>query len=260
MSSSTSTPTFSKLNASNYPTWVDNMEAWLMSSGLWRIVSGISIRPTPSNPPTEDNTALVEAWDIKSEKAAGWIFLMVEDNQKIHFKGIKGNPMKMWAKLKDVYLQQKPGARFNAYDYLFSIRKQEDEPHQTYINRVEEALKQIQDLRPADFTLANLDDELASMALIRGLPSEEYSAFISHLLLLDKLEKATVHQALITEELQRQKRAADIPSNSQALLVTSAKPVKCDFCSMNNHTVDKCYAYERAKKQAQENAAKPRRF
>jgi transposase InsO family protein len=258
--SSTFSPTFSKLNAFNYPTWVDNMEAWLMSSGLWRIVSGVSTRPTPSNPATEANTALVEDWDIKSQKAAGSIFLMVEDNQKIHFNGIKGNPVKMWAKLKDVYLQQKPGARFNAYDYLFSIRKQEDEPHQAYINRVEEALKHIQDLRPADFTLANLDDELASMALIRGLPSEEYSAFISHLLLLDKLEKSTVHQALITEELQRQRRAGDIPSSSQALSVTSGKPIKCDFCSMNNHTMDKCFAFERAKKQAHENATKPRRF
>ncbi|KIJ38120.1 hypothetical protein M422DRAFT_177052, partial [Sphaerobolus stellatus SS14] len=97
------------------------------------------------------------------------------------------------------------------------------------------------------------------MALIRALPSEEYSAFISHLLLLDKLEKTTVHQALITEELQRQRRAGDIPSSSQALSATSAKPIKCDFCSMNNHTMDKCFAFERAKKQAHENAVKPRR-
>ncbi|KIJ29871.1 hypothetical protein M422DRAFT_187833, partial [Sphaerobolus stellatus SS14] len=102
------------------PTWVDNMEAWLRSSGLWRIVSGAFTRPTPINPPTEANAAIVDAWDIKWDKAAGWIFLMVEDNQKIHFNGIKDDPVKMWAKLKDVYLQQKPGARFNAYDYLFS--------------------------------------------------------------------------------------------------------------------------------------------
>ncbi|KIJ22417.1 hypothetical protein M422DRAFT_197184, partial [Sphaerobolus stellatus SS14] len=163
MSSSTSAPTFPKLNASNYPTWVDNMEAWLRSSGLWRIVSGASTRPTP----TETNAVIVDAWEIKWDKAAGWIFLMVEDNQKIHFNGIKDDPVKMWAKLKDVYLQQKPGARFNAYDYLFSIRKKEDESHQVLINRVEDALKHIQNLRPATFTLASLDDELASMALIR---------------------------------------------------------------------------------------------
>ena len=258
MSSFSSTPTFPKLNASNYPTWVDNMEAWLRSSGLWRIVSGTSTRPT--TPSTEANTDIVDAWDMKWDKAAGWIFLMVEDNQKIHFHGIKDDPVKMWTKLKDVYLQQKPGARFNAYDYLFSIRKKEDESHQGLINRVEDALKQIQNLRPADFTLANLDDELASMALIRSLPSEEYNAFISHLLLLDKLEKTTVHQALITEELQRQRRAGDIPSSSQALSVTSGKPIRCDFCSMNNHTMDKCFAFKRAKKQAHENAAKPRKF
>jgi hypothetical protein len=47
-----------------------------------------------------------------------------------------------------------------------------------------------------------LDDELASMALIRSLP-EEYSGFTSLLLLMDKLNKTTVHQAFVTEDLQR---------------------------------------------------------
>ncbi len=34
------------------------------------------------------------------------------------------------------------------------------------MNRVDTAIHRIQDLRPKDFTLSNLDDELASMTLI----------------------------------------------------------------------------------------------
>ena len=48
--------------------------------------------------------------------------------------------------------------RFNAYDDLFSIRKQEDETLQTLMNRVDTSIRRIQDLRPADFDLAKLDD------------------------------------------------------------------------------------------------------
>jgi hypothetical protein len=95
----------------------------------------------------------------------------------------------------------------------FSIRKQEDKTLQSLINRVDTAINHIQDLRPKDFTLSNLDDELASMTLIRALP-DEFSAFASSLLLLDKLEKSTIHQAFLTEESQRRRRASAAPNIS----------------------------------------------
>jgi hypothetical protein len=40
------------------------------------------------------------------------------------------------------------------------------------------------------------------MTLIRVLP-DEFNGFASSLLLLDKLEKSTIHQAFVTEESQR---------------------------------------------------------
>jgi hypothetical protein len=116
---------------------------------------------------------------------------MVEDHQKSHFNGIDNDPIKMWNALETVHMQKKPGTRFNAYDNLFSIRKQEEKSLQTLVNRVDEAMCIIKDLHPADFTLAQLDAELASMALIRALP-EDYNTFVSSLLLQDKLEKATI--------------------------------------------------------------------
>ncbi|TDL19651.1 hypothetical protein BD410DRAFT_703179, partial [Rickenella mellea] len=108
----------------------------------------------------------------------------------------------MWAKLKEVHQQKVPGTRFNAYDALFSIRKLEDESLTSLLGRVDSAIRNIQDLRPEKFDLVTMDDELACMALICALPAE-YSSFASSLLLLEKFDKAKLHQAFITEENNR---------------------------------------------------------
>jgi hypothetical protein len=140
----------------------------------------------------------------------------VEQEQRVHFQGIQDSPVKMWEALEAVHRQKKAGMRFNAYDELFSIRKLEEESLQSLINRVESAKRSIKELRPSTFTLDMLDDELASMALIRLLP-EEYSSFTSSLLLMDKLDKTTVHQAFVTEDLQCRKRVQDASGGAQAL-------------------------------------------
>ncbi len=104
------------------------------------------------------------------------------------------------------------------------------------MNRVDTAIHRIQDLRPKDFTLSNLDDELASMTLIRSL-TEEYSAFALSLLLMDKLEKATIQQAFVTEESQRRHRASAAPNVASALAATSSRSpasstAECDFAAV----------------------------
>ncbi|KJA21476.1 hypothetical protein HYPSUDRAFT_104407, partial [Hypholoma sublateritium FD-334 SS-4] len=116
---SSSLPNFTKLNASNYPTWCGEMQAYLRSQGIWHIVSGQSKAPTLSSTPKDTEEAALDAWNLKSDKAAGYIYLAVEDNQKVHFANISDDPM--WAALASIHLQKHPGARFNAYDDLFSI-------------------------------------------------------------------------------------------------------------------------------------------
>ena len=92
-----------------------------MRQGLWGIVSGRSKRPIPaeSKATTAAETALIDAWDKNAEKAAGELYLLVSEEQKVHFAGITDDPCKMWAQLESVHLQRRPGARFNAYDALF---------------------------------------------------------------------------------------------------------------------------------------------
>jgi len=154
------------------------MEAWFRAQVLWRIICGVSKPPTVSATPKEGEVDKLEAWQLKADKAAGIMWWMVDNTQRVHFRGIKDDPVKMWGALKEVHMQKRPGTRFNAYDDLFSIRKHEEEDLQSLINQVDDALHRIRHLRSTAFTLDKLDDELAPMALIRALP-ENYNSFIS---------------------------------------------------------------------------------
>ena len=136
------------------------MQAWLISKELWMLVD--NVEPCP---PSSDTEAMLK-WQKRTQKAAGELFLSVEQDQKSHFHGILSNPTRIWTALRDVHISKKPGARFNAYDNLFSIRKQPNESLQSLCARIDTSMQNIQDLRPAGFTLKELDDELHSMALI----------------------------------------------------------------------------------------------
>jgi len=122
-------------------------------------------------------------------------------------------------------------------------QEKEDEELQSLVNRVNAAVQSIQNLRPADFTLDKLDEELASMAMIRSLP-EEYSGFVSSLLLMDKMDKATIQQPSI----QRKHNIVVALKQRIALLVTKHLPyhprssspnndLTCDFCHKKGHVM-----------------------
>ena len=124
-----------------------------MRNGLWKLVSGRWPQPT------DDEDDLLK-WETKAEKAAGEIYLLVESDQRVHFRGHEDDPIKMWQLLEAAHLSKKPGARFNAYDDLFSIRKQDSESLVDMGVRIEKAMQAIQNLRPLDFTIEQLDEEL----------------------------------------------------------------------------------------------------
>ncbi|TFK18082.1 hypothetical protein FA15DRAFT_549638, partial [Coprinopsis marcescibilis] len=72
-----------------YISWAGDMEAWFCSQGLWRLVSGSS--PCPG-----EYKAALDIWETRADKAAGWLWLMLESDQKIHVSGIKDDPCTMW--------------------------------------------------------------------------------------------------------------------------------------------------------------------
>ncbi|KAF5359894.1 hypothetical protein D9757_015144 [Collybiopsis confluens] len=151
---------FAKLSNSNYNDWKSDMQAHLGEHGLWRLVCGKEPMPTKVD--------LVEDWETKAIKAASKIYLALES----------------------VHVSKKPGARFNAYDDLFTISKKEDETLMNISTRVTKAMAKIKNLRPAKFTVDKLDKELKAMFFIRALPAD-YKHLTSVLMLLPELDKDT---------------------------------------------------------------------
>ena len=146
-----------------------------MRQELWAIVSGKSRRRIAGNSNAAE-TALIAAWDADADKAAGELYLLVSEEQKVHFAGITDDPCKMWAQLGCVHLQRRPRARFNAYDALFSILKLPDESLQALMARVDKAMQEIKELRDAESTLDKMDNELVCMTLLHA-PPDKYSSF-----------------------------------------------------------------------------------
>ena len=200
-----------------------------MRNGLWKLVSGRWPQPT------DDEDDLLK-WETKAEKAAGEIYLLVESDQRVHFRGHEDDPIKMWQLLEAAHLSKKPGARFNAYDNLFSIRKQDSESLVDMGVRIEKAMQAIQNLRPLDFTIEQLDEELQCMALVRALP-DEYHHLSSTLLLVDKLDKAMILQAFRSEELNRQRNAESVnKATAFRKGSTNLADVLCYYCKKKGHT------------------------
>ena len=285
MDSSTSTfLRFPLLKTGNYPQWAGNMKAWFMRSGTWKLVNGEELRPAePAIPATvsAELQAKMDDWDKRAMKAAGELYLLVSDDQKTHLEAITGDPVAIWKKLASIHLQQRPAARFNAYDTFFSIQKAEDESLTALMTRVDQAMLTIQNLRPAKFDIAELDKELTVMTLIRALPSE-YSTFASSLQLIENLDKE-VQSAFINEELLRTRTTTSSSSTGSSALGSSAlgtaagaslglaastpvsgtragnNKVTCDFCGMSNHSQASCYRYKAAQSTAVQDVAEKRR-
>ncbi|KZT19015.1 hypothetical protein NEOLEDRAFT_1033846, partial [Neolentinus lepideus HHB14362 ss-1] len=181
---------FPALGECNYGSWADDMEAYLKTLNLWDVTDDPTAAPLPvdaANPTTEERKE-VRDWEmlglycIRHISASGQIWLAVEDGQKVHVKDVKNDPAKMWLKLKEVHVQQKPGMHFNTYDALLGLRKLEGESLASLMAQADKAMQDIRALHPRDFTIDSLNNDLTSMALIRALPSE-YNNFISSLLL-----------------------------------------------------------------------------
>ena len=76
------------------------MQALLMSKELWMLVEG-----EESCPATTDADSRLK-WFKRAQKAAGELFLSVEQDQKSHFNGILSDPIRIWSTLRDVHMSK----------------------------------------------------------------------------------------------------------------------------------------------------------
>lgn len=210
---STTVPRFDKLKVGGWSAFETNMSALLRSRGLMGHVTGMRKAPIvpPANSDNGDLVALLNSklddFQAAKEKAAGEIMLWLEPEEQAHVRAVAADPQAMWELLKKRHVQERPTARFNAYDDFFSIRLEEGETLSHLAQRVKDGMRLVVERRPVDFKLEDLDSELQVMAVIRALSGNESCITLvtslmhaSDLSNLDKLE-----DKLVTEDMQRQK-------------------------------------------------------
>ena len=163
--------------------------------------------------------------------------------------------MLLWKKLKEMYEQVNPAARFNAYAEFFNIHKKDDESLTNLMSRVEQALHKIRSTRSPTLTVEQLELELSCACLCNALP-KEYESFHSAVLLLSDFTWSTLKEAFAQEQQNRQEHV----QITQAMLASgpstpsSSRSVICTFCNVSGHTEDKCFRKERAARQAKADA------
>ena len=163
---------FEKLSRLNYSSWAGNARAYLATKSLWGQIDSSDPMPKIAAPatPTAAEAKELREWKQRKARAAGEIWLMIEEGQKAHVKAVEDDPKAMWDKLKEVHVQKKTGTRFDAYSALFSIRLKEGESLSDLITRVSTSHTAIKERRPSSFTLEDLDNELCSMTPFPSSP------------------------------------------------------------------------------------------
>jgi hypothetical protein len=182
-----------ELTETNWVTWNVQQAAHMRQLSVWSVITkehtlpALELLEASTNkdgtliPLTTDqkalnirirlnNNAAAERFRSACKKATGDIYIHLSQLLCVHVRGIKDNPIAMWDKLSSIHSQQVPSMRFGAYNKLLSVTKQPDESLQSVAGCVSEALIRVQELCPESFTIVQLDEELAIMAMLRALP------------------------------------------------------------------------------------------
>ena len=162
---------------------------------------------------------------------------------------------------------------FNAYHALLSVEKSESEALNSLINRVDEQIRVIKSLSPSSFTLDDLYDKLAVIAIIRALP-HSFDNIVHTISILEKFDKQSVVQSLhnmdhtctklssTTSAFAASSAAPRCSQNASPLQPSSSSPFssqksqnrasnhpKCNFCSHLGHIEAKCFLKEKLMRQ-----------
>ncbi|EIN12362.1 hypothetical protein PUNSTDRAFT_130615 [Punctularia strigosozonata HHB-11173 SS5] len=227
----TSSRRVTPLNDVNYAQWAKEMRAYLAENKLWFIVIGTIKEPSAGDP---EHITYLE----KSAQAAGAMFLAVDASQ-----------------------HKVSGARYNALDAVFAVRKQPDESLPSLASRVDTLVQTFKDLCPDSYTLEQLLADLAAMSMLRSLP-QEYDSFTSGLIQRDAT-KSEIVQAFVREHQTRNGRQ-DGSASAETLAMRVATPTAskadllCDFCEMKGHDEEHCFAKRDARSAARQKAAERR--
>ena len=167
-------------------------------------------------PPDDDR---LEKWEIKAERVCGAPKTAISHELRMLNRDCEDDPLLIWDTLKASFVQQRTAPRFNTYHTLLSTQLGASESLDSLINKVDEQIRVIKSLSPSSFTLDNLYDELAVMAIIRALP-HSFDDVVRTISVLDKFDKQSVIQSLRNMDQTR----SNLSGTSAAFSASSALP------------------------------------
>ena len=202
----------------NWSWWESEIQPWLSSKGLWRYAKGAVTEPKP-----KDATAVTDAeyrtqeeYQQRLEKAAGELWLAMEEPLRPQFKGKRSTPKDLYDAMKAAFNIQEAGTRFAALSDFFDVNLGDDAEATTaltdLLSRVDEAMTRVQSLRPSTgYDLDKMDLELKAMVTMRALaasPNPQHANMYTSLLLDKALTYETVKE-MIAREFASHRMTAD---------------------------------------------------
>jgi hypothetical protein len=227
----------------NFEDWRHDLVGCLRMENCLSIVTGKEKSP--------DDATLLSSWLARSNRAAGIIWRSLGPTQRTHVN-FDDDPDVMWSKIDQAHNKQLPAVRFSAYNDLFNVRKDPEESLTSLMSRVDKVCAKVQSLRPKDYTLAMMDDELAALTLLRALPESDL-VWTSSLMMNDSVKYSDVKTHFTSQESLQSARAGE--AANRIVPTTPSKlsgDVNCTFCGHQSHNQENCYSYNIAQKRAKE--------
>lgn len=144
-----------KLGESNYDVWSMTMQSVLVTSDLWDIVSGDSVKPEAALDSMR--------WEKTDKKARACIILNVKPSQLLHIKNCVTS-LQTWNKLKEVHMPDGPIQQVQLYQKLLRLRMQQGDSVLDYVNNFVEITNKLGELE------ISLPDPVKAVMLFASLP------------------------------------------------------------------------------------------
>ncbi|CCA76584.1 hypothetical protein PIIN_10576 [Serendipita indica DSM 11827] len=98
--------------------------------------------------------------------------MSINKTNAIHIDDISDDPVKMWKKFASIHNNKSTGTCFNAMDLLFGVTKQDSEDLAKLMTCINGLLRHIKQFRPMGYMIMDLDNKLATMAMLWALPDD----------------------------------------------------------------------------------------
>uniref|UniRef100_D8QFR3 Uncharacterized protein n=1 Tax=Schizophyllum commune (strain H4-8 / FGSC 9210) TaxID=578458 RepID=D8QFR3_SCHCM len=202
----------------NWSWWESEIQPWLSSKGLWRYAKGAVTKPKPKDASavTDAEYRTQEEYEQRLEKAAGELWLAMEEPLRPQFKDKRSTPKDLYDAMKTAFNIQEAGTRFAALSDFFDVNLGDDAEATTaltdLLSRVDKAMTRVQSLRPSTgYDLATMHLELKAMVTMRALaasPNPQHANMYTSLLLDKALTYETVKD-MIAREFASHRMTAD---------------------------------------------------